>query len=546
MAASFKEDEVNMPVMRESGSDGTDPDDEAQSTGTDLVEDATAQAGSTLEAKLQMTAVAHLIARQELTRPEVLRTTPARRVLSCFCRVLRDGAYSSDLYKYSASSTEIPQFWSHSWHGRTSNKIMLLLTVFNGFPASVLGSLAVLFCLLWSRGRGKGHALAMAVGLVVSVLACLFWRPQRRVFLDKICIHQTDSVLKAEGVFNVAAMLKHSTSMMVCWDTTYIHRLWCVLEIAAFLKSHGSSAKLHIKPLLWGFTAVFSFVGLTTFFGLLLVFEVDRPTQQPPDEDQSLLSIVLPLAVVPIAALCLAWVAATLRAHFRDTETVLAQLRGFSFERDPVCHCCSVNHTSPTTGTPMPCDRELLAACVALWFGSVADFDTYVQQDVAAAFEENLGQFGVPYSWIVGSTVPVLWWAPMYSWNYTLNPDGSFLRGTVRDNMLGAATIMYWVAVWWLLCIPMIFLFWQKILRKGRRRRSRVWQEVLINLACGISVGLIYTIVQLLDVSGLLAWQYLLGEDFYLEAWLASSSCLMVILLCLLHGQGLKLLCRPN
>ncbi|CAE7245090.1 unnamed protein product [Symbiodinium sp. CCMP2592] len=52
---------------------------------------------------------------------------------------------------------------------------------------------------------------------------------------------------------NVAAILKHSDSMLACWDATYLTRLWCVLEMAAFLKSHnGAQQDLAIKPTSWG------------------------------------------------------------------------------------------------------------------------------------------------------------------------------------------------------------------------------------------------------------------------------------------------------
>ena len=46
------------------------------------------------------------------------------------------------------------------------------------------------------------------------------------MFLDRICINQVDQAMKAEGVLNMGAILKHSDSMLVLWDTTFASRLW--------------------------------------------------------------------------------------------------------------------------------------------------------------------------------------------------------------------------------------------------------------------------------------------------------------------------------
>ena len=62
----------------------------------------------------------------------------------------------------------------------------------------------------------------MLAGVSVTSMVFLFWQSRRLVFVDKICIHQTDLRLKAEGLFNLAAFLKHSRSLLICWDPTYV------------------------------------------------------------------------------------------------------------------------------------------------------------------------------------------------------------------------------------------------------------------------------------------------------------------------------------
>ena len=50
--------------------------------------------------------------------------------------------------------------------------------------------------------------------MVHSIRGMVFPSPRMRAGFDM-----------SEGLLNVAALLKHSDSMLVCWDTTYAHRL---------------------------------------------------------------------------------------------------------------------------------------------------------------------------------------------------------------------------------------------------------------------------------------------------------------------------------
>ena len=47
------------------------------------------------------------------------------------------------------------------------------------------------------------------------------WQSRLRCFLDKCSVDQTDIHAKMEGIRNIGAFLKHSESMVVCWDESY-------------------------------------------------------------------------------------------------------------------------------------------------------------------------------------------------------------------------------------------------------------------------------------------------------------------------------------
>ena len=60
-------------------------------------------------------------------------------------------------------------------------------------------------------------------------------------------------MLKAEAICSLAGLLNQSDSMLVLWDASFTERLWCVFELAAFLKSAKSQAKpLMICPTVAG------------------------------------------------------------------------------------------------------------------------------------------------------------------------------------------------------------------------------------------------------------------------------------------------------
>ncbi|KAF4661655.1 hypothetical protein FOZ61_003050 [Perkinsus olseni] len=59
------------------------------------------------------------------------------------------------------------------------------------------------------------------------------------VFLDKCCIPQNDPVAKAYGISMLADYLRASKKLVILWSPNYLDRLWCVYELAVFLRTHG-------------------------------------------------------------------------------------------------------------------------------------------------------------------------------------------------------------------------------------------------------------------------------------------------------------------
>ena len=185
------------------------------------------------------TRVADWISTFRVASPELLRATSPWCALQCFGQLL----YSENIHGFELSHPveKIDTFWSHSWHGSAWNKVLVLLLFYNGLPALLISSLlaALMFAfsslgflpgpekpLTWGE---EGETFVYSPwGLFCAFPICvgvwLLWRPRSSIFVDRLCIHQSDPEQKALGVLCMGAFLKNSKQMLVLWDATYVER----------------------------------------------------------------------------------------------------------------------------------------------------------------------------------------------------------------------------------------------------------------------------------------------------------------------------------
>jgi hypothetical protein len=375
----------------------------------------------------------------KLSSPELLRATRAAEPLRGLGRVLRDSGIktqgfgrsqaplgsdacsserlkraargdSFDEYQLSFETRRIDTFWSHSWRANAWRKVFVLYLYYNQFPAATAGGFAALLAMVLDFmdllphmsdapsliGTLELGAWASLFGVISFFIILISWRPRDRVFLDKVCIHQKDQRLKKEGVESIGAFLLHSQTMLVLWDTSYAQRLWCVFEMAAFAWAHRDDLKnrVEIRPLVFA----------PVFFGLFLTSAVNWILILFPPK-----SLILGVAVFPIIYACIAVVGVHfLRRFHRDMTTLRQQLNEFKVSNTQ-CFCCTVGHKDPDTGIKISCDREVIQACIVAWFGSLDEFEDFVQVELTGYFWRSLGRFGLPFRWVLGSQLPVLW-----------------------------------------------------------------------------------------------------------------------------------------
>jgi len=354
--------------------------------------------------------LAEQIAMMRITNPEVLRVTPAFCAFEQCALALR-GECEHDLFFKSQISHKISTFWSHSWHGGQWKKIATLIFLYNGPVAVLCGWLfAILTVPLFhygllpglDRGWDDGKLFscwALWSGLLVTICVIIFWRPRSYVFLDRICISQKDNELKAQAIFSLAGLLKSSDSMLILWDPTWTERLWCLFELAAFLKSNPDRKKqLIIRPILLGpvSTAVFVTVA-AAMIPITMVPVASHPT-----------TVFLPVAGALLGGLVVAYATvSTLRNYFRDLDTMKCQLSSISFDSTK-SSCCDRQHVSDS-GEFLICDRKVVQKCVDIWFGSQTVFENTVRSEVMNILMRDLSERVFTTTWVLAVTIPIVW-----------------------------------------------------------------------------------------------------------------------------------------
>jgi len=353
---------------------------------------------------------------------------------------------------------ELDIFLSHSWHASWRLKYISLLFYFNIDAASVLGMCAGIACYLVRHQRqqqqphhpvacselGRGQACDVELWSFLvgggTFLAVLFsWHhvaallPRRcggRVlFLDKVCINQTDPEKKAQGIASLGGILARCDTFLVAWDATYFSRLWCIYEMSAFKALPNGTVAF--VPLSNGGLVVALLAGelaadllcayvdnWLAFFSLLAV-----------DRVYTACWFLTVLACAPM-----------LREHAQDLGALDGQLANFAVERAE-CFCCKVGHRHPETGDPLACDRRHVYAAIARRQDeddlqkALQDFD----KEIRTCFKYDIRAAGwgskVPYSMVLSVGV----WSGLASLDWSLAFE--------RPLWLAFADAVFWAAL---------------------------------------------------------------------------------------------------
>eukprot|EP00927_Polykrikos_kofoidii_P061790 TRINITY_DN5661_c0_g1_i1.p1 TRINITY_DN5661_c0_g1~~TRINITY_DN5661_c0_g1_i1.p1 ORF type:complete len:546 (+),score=46.39 TRINITY_DN5661_c0_g1_i1:107-1744(+) len=439
----------------------------------------------------------HALSNFEIESCELLRATPAGCPLR-FCgaallqnnpvRTSSEGVAEtdarSDFHAWSRAVTSIREFWSHSWGASARLKVVVLLLEYSGHAAAAIGTIAasvggalfavgVLPPMVTKSGLLNDVNLELSIwclltGLLFFVTTLLFWHSGRHVFLDKICISQVHEQKKIDGIRGIGAFLKASDRLLVLFDSTYVSRMWCVLEIAAFRKlmDHYPDKAVRFLPLPYGSIFIAVFVPQAVLTG----------TETLTTAGLSLFAILY-----LIVAIVLLLTFHVLRSYQTTLAKLKDQLRDFSFEASD-CYCCSVRHQHPHSGARLMCDKETIRVVVDTWFGSVEAFEAFVNHDLLETFSRATGRTGVPYKLAVMMCLPICWaWIDFVSASFRQGSWDAALR-----NSLAMVIDVFILRPLWLACFC-------ELAYRARRRSSYRCVDAAISVGVGvICTALVY------------------------------------------------------
>lgn len=342
----------------------------------------------------------------EEVKGDILRAVPVHKVMAKMGAVFACSAATTveaqkEEHGLSEPVEKIDDFISHDWATGRWAKLLTLTYLYNGTAAVLI---ALLFCLALAPLVAIG-ALPMPtskdylkvcgqtigglnkpffflpLGILLFWLILIFGREhqsywkalthprliarcrRRNAFVDKVCINQVDNELKRKGILALAGYLKKCDRMVMLWSPRYLTRLWCVYEVAAWLRivGVGNGAQFEnrvafhpVSRTLFIFLVQFTWVIQECLIVFVHTLGVD--------------SLILPLVIGFLALLCTAKVVRNLVGHML---VLPKQLDSFSC-REAQCFCCTHDHKmpgdGPTAGATLPCDRLLIYRTLEMWF----------------------------------------------------------------------------------------------------------------------------------------------------------------------------------
>lgn len=255
------------------------------------------------------------------------------RMVTVFTTLLFAGTFFALFMKATIPKPPV----TDSWHRQVAGQALLIQETCIFLPTGIA---VFWFTFLYGQAlRGLAHCMP------------------RRVFVDKVCINQSDPDQKASGIRSLAGFLSASDRLVVLWSPRYFTRLWCVYEIASWLRIKDVFKWKKFMPVSWAVALLL--LNLTTSL-LCCLLRLCWLLNIGPEVAFSLCCIICALLAVH-----------GLRRIAAELADLPRQLGEFRIQ-DAQCFCCSCDHEDPVTGVPVPCDRDLVYSQLAGWFSNSA------------------------------------------------------------------------------------------------------------------------------------------------------------------------------
>ncbi|KAF4654037.1 hypothetical protein FOL47_010170 [Perkinsus chesapeaki] len=168
--------------------------------------------------------------------------------LMCRPSLIRGPEDNAAAHKMSAPVDSLDIFVSHAWSDNGLWKQIALFFCCSppiAYKATILLSTLEAWFLWdprWFYPSRAYTAAVISLGFATFVLCTILFTVYRHrdtmVFFDKCCINQTDPAAKARDISRIPDYLQNSNKLIILWTPDYLNRLWCVYELAVFMRTH--------------------------------------------------------------------------------------------------------------------------------------------------------------------------------------------------------------------------------------------------------------------------------------------------------------------
>lgn len=367
---------------------------------------------------------------------------------------------TAEYYERSRKVDDLDCFLSHNWSTCRFRKFLVIAVHFNSTAALVIAAICVfIFSFLQATGffplfsitigrheRNVGIGCSLAVN-IVYILSLLFWhevaiRVRHKgpvLFVDKVCVHQTDETLKKAGIENLAAFICQSREILVCYSKTYLRRLWTVYEVATFMLIHPGKS-MNIRPeffpiMIFAGNAIFS-LRHAMWFAVHAFF---TPKEQCIMAEWTQVMLDCGLESDLMLDLIVLW---------PTTVSFMVVMRMWIMEQKQV-----LDHVAHFHIKDAACfderDRIVVQRNIGVFmkhFGYVresateeethAAFEDLVRAELPSAFRASLGTVGIPYKQLLGITLPKM--AGGFDWASSMVMEGAPLNMAFQPLVLRA------------------------------------------------------------------------------------------------------------
>jgi len=332
--------------------------------------------------------------------------------------------------EYAEFADLLNDFLSHDWSASAKLKFVALCVEYNSLPAAIIAAVVSgivgfleIFMPGMRRMAGTGLVIAgdrlevesagyfgLMSGLLTFTFVFLFWQRIRKalaqksifVFMDKLCIHQTDAELKTKGILGLAGFIKISDRLVILWSPRYFTRLWCIYEIASWVKQRKPLRNIQILPLAEAAFVSSIFLAMCILcITLVWIARLEAFMYMGTFAAVSLFTLGFPLHII--------------RRAVAELRIIDEQLSTFEFAKAQ-SFCCAVDHVLPGTDIRIPCDREIIQQKLDDWFATkevsmrasfsmmgnevqtpVDRFNYYVQNNLTQQILQRCGRGRVKY-----------------------------------------------------------------------------------------------------------------------------------------------------